>query len=307
LALTLTLTSYLQSPTSYLLPPASYLLPLTFLQAELTSYLAELHQVWMEDASNASPKYKRNRGDCCPTVPSHCPPTALPLPSHCLPIAPSHCPSAALPPLAVRLQLVPLLKELAGGAPALHTRVHAIERQSSQLREWLEQVDTFPPSHPPPTFSVPRTPSSSSSSPCSLLCLSAGEHRASRSRSDVDAIATTTSCATTTHSGSIPPTATEQLARPTSASSSSRTTATIPVVSTEQLARPTSATRAQCLTLARGAAAAPRGASASPRRPRDKSSHVQRGRGRGRGRTSRCRAAVCRAVPCADAAAEWRH
>ena len=66
---------------------------------ELVSYLEGMGQVWMEDASNQQPKYKRNK---------------------------------------VRLQLVPLLEELSGGADALLSRMEAAERQSSTLRAWLD-------------------------------------------------------------------------------------------------------------------------------------------------------------------------
>lgn len=67
----------------------------------LTNYLRALGQEWMEDASNQSPKYKRNR---------------------------------------VRLQLVPLLSELAGSAEGLLARVGDLEEQSGQLRQWLEHT-----------------------------------------------------------------------------------------------------------------------------------------------------------------------
>jgi tRNA(Ile)-lysidine synthetase-like protein len=55
-------------------------------KAELTSYLRAAGQEWMEDASNAEAKYQRNR---------------------------------------VRLQLLPLLGELAGGEASLHARLQA--------------------------------------------------------------------------------------------------------------------------------------------------------------------------------------
>jgi len=66
---------------------------------EIEAYLNELGQPWREDASNLVPKYKRNR---------------------------------------VRLQLLPLLEELSGGA--LLARLQAAEEQSAQLREWLDQA-----------------------------------------------------------------------------------------------------------------------------------------------------------------------
>lgn len=74
---------------------------LSLSKSELIAYLDSLGQTWMEDASNASPKYKRNK---------------------------------------VRLELVPLLEQLAGGSGGLRARVDAVEEQSSQLREWLEQA-----------------------------------------------------------------------------------------------------------------------------------------------------------------------
>ena len=68
-------------------------------KAELVDALRADGQDWMEDASNAEPKYKRNR---------------------------------------VRLELLPLLDELAGSGGGLRARLAAAERQSAQLREWLE-------------------------------------------------------------------------------------------------------------------------------------------------------------------------
>jgi tRNA(Ile)-lysidine synthase len=65
---------------------------------DIEEYLVALGQPWMEDASNSEPKYKRNR---------------------------------------VRLQLMPLLEELTGGA--LLARLQAAEEQSAQLRSWLHQ------------------------------------------------------------------------------------------------------------------------------------------------------------------------
>ena len=70
-------------------------------KGELVSYLNAIGQAWMEDASNQVPKYKRNK---------------------------------------VRLQLVPLLEDLAGGASGLLARVQALEHQSGQLRDWLDQA-----------------------------------------------------------------------------------------------------------------------------------------------------------------------
>jgi tRNA(Ile)-lysidine synthase len=64
----------------------------------LQAYLGFLGQDWMEDKSNGELTYKRNR---------------------------------------VRLQLMPLLDELAGGADALRARVLALEDQSDQLRSWI--------------------------------------------------------------------------------------------------------------------------------------------------------------------------
>ena len=55
----------------------------------------------MEDASNAEAKYQRNR---------------------------------------VRLQLLPLLGELAGGEASLHARLQAAQQQSAELRAWLESA-----------------------------------------------------------------------------------------------------------------------------------------------------------------------
>ena len=66
---------------------------------QLLQYLDAAGQPWMEDASNAEPKYQRNR---------------------------------------VRLQLVPLLAEMAGGEGALLARMDAAQQQSAELREWLE-------------------------------------------------------------------------------------------------------------------------------------------------------------------------
>ena len=40
----------------------------------------------------------------------------------------------------VRLELLPLLEELAGGRAALVARAEAAERQSAGLRLWLEQA-----------------------------------------------------------------------------------------------------------------------------------------------------------------------
>ena len=68
-------------------------------KADLVRYLHDLGQAWCEDASNQAPTYKRNR---------------------------------------VRLQLVPLVEELSGGAEGLVARVGALEQQSAQLREWLQ-------------------------------------------------------------------------------------------------------------------------------------------------------------------------
>ena len=63
-------------------------------KAELVDALRADGQDWMEDASNAEPKYKRNR---------------------------------------VRLELLPLLDELAGSGGGLRARLAAAERQSAQL------------------------------------------------------------------------------------------------------------------------------------------------------------------------------
>mmetsp|Transcript_20812 Transcript_20812/g.70434 ORF Transcript_20812/g.70434 Transcript_20812/m.70434 type:complete len:517 (+) Transcript_20812:166-1716(+) len=66
---------------------------------ELSAYLGALGEGWKEDATNAEPTYKRNR---------------------------------------IRLQLLPLLEELAGGG--LLERLGAASEQSAQLREWLDQA-----------------------------------------------------------------------------------------------------------------------------------------------------------------------
>lgn len=68
---------------------------------QLLAYLDAAGQPWMEDASNAEPKYQRNR---------------------------------------VRLQLVPLLAEMAGGEGALLARMEAAQQQSAEMREWLERA-----------------------------------------------------------------------------------------------------------------------------------------------------------------------
>ncbi|KAL3906089.1 MAG: hypothetical protein SGPRY_010680 [Prymnesium sp.] len=68
-------------------------------KAELISYLHDLGQDWMEDASNSDCKYQRNR---------------------------------------VRHQLVPLMDCLSNGA--LRARVQALEKQSTQLRDWLDSA-----------------------------------------------------------------------------------------------------------------------------------------------------------------------
>ena len=92
-------------------------------KAELLDYLRAEGQEWMEDASNAEPKYKRNR---------------------------------------VRLELLPLLDELAGSGGGLRARLAAAERQSAQLREWLEaesaaRLDEDPAwAGAPPALSVSR-------------------------------------------------------------------------------------------------------------------------------------------------------
>ena len=79
---------------------------------ELSAYLGALGEGWKEDATNAEPTYKRNR---------------------------------------IRLQLLPLLEELAGGG--LLERLGAASEQSAQLREWLDQAhaSNTPLQHPAPT------------------------------------------------------------------------------------------------------------------------------------------------------------
>ena len=68
-------------------------------KAELVAYLHAIGQEWMEDSSNAVPRYKRNK---------------------------------------VRLELIPLLEELAGGAGGLASPVEALAWESREAREWLE-------------------------------------------------------------------------------------------------------------------------------------------------------------------------
>ena len=91
-------------------------------KAELVDALRADGQDCMEDASNAEPKYKRNR---------------------------------------VRLELLPLLDELAGSGGRLRARLAAAERQSAQLRAWLEagaaRLDEDPAwTGAPPALSVSR-------------------------------------------------------------------------------------------------------------------------------------------------------
>ena len=92
-------------------------------KAELVDALRADGQDWMEDASNAEPKYKRNR---------------------------------------VRLELLPLLDELAGSGGGLRARLAAAERQSAQLRARLEaesaaRLDEDPAwAGAPPALSVSR-------------------------------------------------------------------------------------------------------------------------------------------------------
>ncbi|MDH5751283.1 MAG: tRNA lysidine(34) synthetase TilS [Deltaproteobacteria bacterium] len=76
---------------------------LAFGREELRGYLRDLGQQWLEDPSNESLKYKRNR---------------------------------------VRHELLPLLNELAGGPEtppgAMARRLEALERQSRELSRWLD-------------------------------------------------------------------------------------------------------------------------------------------------------------------------
>jgi tRNA(Ile)-lysidine synthase len=69
-------------------------------KADLISYLQNRKLSWMEDSSNATPKYKRNR---------------------------------------VRNELVPLVTELAGGQDALLKRLTELAGQSKQLADWMNQ------------------------------------------------------------------------------------------------------------------------------------------------------------------------
>ncbi|CAM9395243.1 unnamed protein product [Choristocarpus tenellus] len=69
------------------------------IKAELVTYLNAKGQAWREDKSNQKMKYKRNR---------------------------------------VRLQLLPILNELAGGAAALQVRLNEVSRQSSLARDMLD-------------------------------------------------------------------------------------------------------------------------------------------------------------------------
>lgn len=76
-----------------------YIKPLLGVSKEsLRQYLQSRRLPWLEDASNAEDKYKRNK---------------------------------------VRLRLVPLMEELAGGGDALRTRVEELSRQSRGLDAWL--------------------------------------------------------------------------------------------------------------------------------------------------------------------------
>lgn len=68
-------------------------------QDELREYMSDLGQTWREDSSNECLKYKRNR---------------------------------------VRLELIPIMAELAGGSRALSQRLDTMSRQSRAYRAWLE-------------------------------------------------------------------------------------------------------------------------------------------------------------------------
>jgi len=70
-------------------------------KARLVEYLREREQRWMEDPSNATPVYQRNK---------------------------------------VRLQLIPLLADIMGGEEALRRRVEATAAQSGQLAAWLDEA-----------------------------------------------------------------------------------------------------------------------------------------------------------------------
>jgi tRNA(Ile)-lysidine synthase len=76
-----------------------YIKPLLPVRKEdLVSFLTSRRLPWLEDASNASDKYKRNK---------------------------------------VRLRLVPLLNELAGGEEALRSRFEELASQSQELEAWI--------------------------------------------------------------------------------------------------------------------------------------------------------------------------
>ena len=103
-------------------------------KAELTSYLRAAGQEWMEDASNKEAKYQRNR---------------------------------------VRLQLLPLLGELAGGEASLHARLQARNPEPSARPLHALCMPSACPLHlalcassvPPPSPSLSPSPSPPSSHP----------------------------------------------------------------------------------------------------------------------------------------------
>lgn len=86
-------------------------------KADLVSYLQSRKLSWMEDSSNATPKYKRNR---------------------------------------VRNELVPLVTELAGGQDALLKRLTELAGQSKQLADWMSQypVKVYQTTKPPFYFEL---------------------------------------------------------------------------------------------------------------------------------------------------------
>lgn len=83
-------------------------------KSDLQAFLSAEGQTWMEDSSNMLPVYQRNK---------------------------------------VRLQLVPIMAEIAGGVDALHNRFSHLKEQSSQLAEML---DTACEQHGGPAFPEPQ-------------------------------------------------------------------------------------------------------------------------------------------------------
>lgn len=68
-------------------------------KSDLQKYLSYRGFAWRDDASNITPKYKRNR---------------------------------------VRLDLMPVMYALAGGEKGLKDRLENMSRQSGDLRDWIE-------------------------------------------------------------------------------------------------------------------------------------------------------------------------